>query len=152
MTSRALATKPVADELAELVQLTSGLTPCWTSPLKFHECKSELQIVPAVLTANAQRQGWDNAPTMIAVPIFSPEEYDKLLRVAVDRQLLPRSHAAYTALVERRIHQVLERPTGSSSAFPSTHSSSSHGAAPMVCRSVAPVRCALRLRCCGTRR
>jgi hypothetical protein len=40
---RALTAKPVAStELVELVQLTSGLTPCWSAPLKFHERKSEL--------------------------------------------------------------------------------------------------------------
>ena len=46
MTRRAaltLAAKPAASaELAELVRLTSGLTPCWSAPLKFHERKSEL--------------------------------------------------------------------------------------------------------------
>jgi hypothetical protein len=51
MTSRtpAAAVKPVAPaepaasvELAEIAKLAGGLTPCWTSPLKFHERKSEL--------------------------------------------------------------------------------------------------------------
>jgi hypothetical protein len=37
------AVEPAASvELGELVKLAFSLTPCWNSPLKFHERKSEL--------------------------------------------------------------------------------------------------------------
>jgi hypothetical protein len=37
------AVEPAAStELADLIRLASELTPCWNSPLKFHERKSEL--------------------------------------------------------------------------------------------------------------
>jgi hypothetical protein len=37
-----VAAEPAAAELADLIRLANGLTPCWNSPLKFHERKSEL--------------------------------------------------------------------------------------------------------------
>jgi hypothetical protein len=38
-----VAAEPTASaELEQLARLVGGLTPCWTSPLKFHERKSEL--------------------------------------------------------------------------------------------------------------
>jgi hypothetical protein len=56
--------------------------------------------------------------TPIAIPVFDEQEYCKLLHIAADRQLLPRSHTAFNALVERCIHQVLRRRYGAVQRVP----------------------------------
>jgi hypothetical protein len=48
-------------------------------------------------------------PAPLAVPVFSEDEYNKLLRVATDRRLLPRSYKIFIEQTERCIEQVLRR-------------------------------------------